>query len=167
MCTACFRNRLSEFNPYSVFMCFVWLSKWTPIHSKPPPQSVKLWPTFFSCEIEFAYYIWSWAQKGLDAEMDSHLQSKLILDSAFKGLCHLQGSCFLVLHTHCSCVNQWIDGVVDESGNQCDSRTLLSQKIRGVTEVESGNWWSHCSYLSHWFSRVNEAETRNLFQSWD
>jgi hypothetical protein len=53
-----------------------------------------------SCEIEYAYYIWPWAQKGLDAETDCHLQGKLILDSAFKGKCHLQESCFLVLHTH-------------------------------------------------------------------
>jgi hypothetical protein len=67
-----------------------------------------------SCEIEFAYYIWSWAQKGLDAETNCRLQSKLILDSAFQDLCRLQGSCLLVLNKYCSCVSQWIDGVAGE-----------------------------------------------------
>jgi len=68
----------------------------------------------FSCEIEFVYYNWPWIQKGLDAETDCHLQSKLILDSAVKGLCHLQGNYFLGLHTHCICVNKRTDGVVVE-----------------------------------------------------
>ena len=66
--------------------------------TQPHPKK-KMITDLFSCEIEMAYYIWSWAQKGLDAETDCHLQSKLILDSAFKGSCHLQESCFLVLHT--------------------------------------------------------------------
>jgi len=55
---------------------------------------------FFFCEIEFAYYTWCWAQKGLDAETDCHLQRKLILDSVFKGLCHLQEIRFLVTESY-------------------------------------------------------------------
>lgn len=155
MCTACFRNKLSEFNPYSICLCFVWLSKWTPIHPNSRARKSKMVTDLFSCEIIFVYCNWSWVQKGLDAETDCHLQSKLILDSAVKGLCHLQKSYFLDLRTHWSCVNPRTDGVVGEWG---------SQEISGVTEVESGNWWSHCSYFSHWFIRVNEAETGNLYQ---
>lgn len=82
----------------------------------------------FSCEIEFAYYIWSWTQKRLDAETNCRLQSKLILDSAFKGLCRLQGSCLLVLKNI---------AVVSVSGLM---ESQVSQETCGITDVtESGN----------------------------
>ena len=74
-----------------------------------PNTKSKMVTDLFSCEIEIACYIWSWTQKGLHAETDCHLQSKLVLDSAFKGLCHLQESCFLILDTLqlCKSVDWW------------------------------------------------------------
>jgi hypothetical protein len=132
MCTACFRNKLSKLNPYSLFICSVWLSKWTSIYPNNPTPKSKMVTDLSSCEIEFAYYIWSWA------EMNCHLQSKLILDSAFKGFCHLQESCFLVLHTYCSCVYQWIDWVVGESENQWDHGRYCVRKLAESLKLSRG-----------------------------
>lgn len=138
MCTTCFRNKLFKFNPYSVFTCFVWLSKWTPIHPNTPTAKSKMVTELSSCDIEFAYYIWSWAQKGLYAETACHLQSELILDFAFKGSCHLQASCLLVLHKHCSCVSQWIDGVAGESENLWDHGRYWARKLAESLKLSHG-----------------------------